>query len=319
MKTFEAITLDKLKEIQPASLKDMGNKIGLYDVDSRIPNLALMKLSAWHKEQGDIVEFYSPLFHHTYDKIYASKIFTFTTNGYLRKSMICGGSGFNLISELPYDIEHIYPDYELYDCKYAIGFITRGCIRNCPFCIVPKKEGMIKKNADLDEFCRNQEYVKLLDNNFLAYKNHIKELQILKESGKRIDFNQGLDIRLITKENAKLIREIKRWKSLEYRFSFDNLNLERIIRKKTTILRSVGINRAMFFMLIGFDSTVKEDIKRVEILKELGHIIYPMPYDKSDRYQQVFRRWTKSFSYLSYSFKDFCKKYGYVDILKKLN
>ena len=196
-------------------------KIGLYDVDSKIPNLALMKLSAWHKQQGDYVEFYSPLFQ--YDRIYASKVFTFSDNGYLKNSMIKGGSGYNLTKKLPHYIEHLYPDYELYKCEYAIGFITRGCIRNCPFCIVPKKEGKIRYNAPLEEFCKDQKEVMLLDNNILAYEHHLEELTILRDSKKKIDFNQGLDIRLITKENAKILREIKIWKQI--RFALDDPKL----------------------------------------------------------------------------------------------
>ena len=154
-------------------------KIGLYDVDSKIPNLPLMKLSAWHKQKGDQVEKYSPLFHFSYDKIYASKVFFDSNKGYLRNDMIIGGSGYNLTLKLSHEIEHIYPDYDLYNCKHAMGFITRGCIRKCGFCIVPRKEGYIRKNADLSEFCKEQEKVMLLDNNILAYENHFFNWLIL--------------------------------------------------------------------------------------------------------------------------------------------
>ena len=183
-------------------------KIGLYDVDSKIPNLALMKLSAYHKQNGDDVGWYSPLFHNAYDKIYGSKIFTFTKRKYIPSNMILGGSGINLTTQLPEKVEHIYPDYDLYDCDYAMGFMTRGCIRNCPFCVVPKKEGNIHFNAHLSEFVKDQKRVLLLDNNVLAYSKHNELLRELVQSDKKIDFNQGLDIRLITKENARMIKKI---------------------------------------------------------------------------------------------------------------
>jgi len=158
-------------------------KIGLYNVDSKIPNLALMKLSAFHKAQGNCVEWYSPLFHNEYDKIYASKVFTFSDNGYLKNDMIIGGSGWNLKCKLPEEIEHIYPDYSLYPkCDYSMGFLTRGCIRSCDYCIVPRKEGTIRKNADYFEFTKDQKRIMLLDNNILAYKGHLDEFKILIES-----------------------------------------------------------------------------------------------------------------------------------------
>ena len=286
-------------------------KIGLYDVDSVIPNLALMKLSAHHKSLGDQVEWYSPLFHSSYDKIYASKIFTFTKNGYLRKDIIIGGSGYDLTRELPYKIEHLYPDYELYNCNYAIGFITRGCIRKCEFCIVPKKEGKIRKNANLEEFCKDQENVMLLDNNILAHKNHLEELENLRDSGKKIDFNQGLDIRLITKENAKLLKEIKNETihgRKQIRFSLDNHNLIPIVRKKMQILKEAGITLSSlyFYVLIGHNTTLEEDLKRVEFLREYKCTIYPMPFVRNKQ-NMAFKRWVCGFYYAYISFEDYQK------------
>ena len=131
-------------------------KIGLYDVDSKIPNLALMKLSAWHKKQGDEVELYFPL--KKYDKIYASQIFTWSKPQYKFNEL--GGSGSEKWETvLPNGIEHIYPDYLLYHCEYAMGFTSRGCIRNCPFCIVRKKEGLIHATNDIYEFWNGQKKI----------------------------------------------------------------------------------------------------------------------------------------------------------------
>ena len=279
-------------------------KIGLYDIDSKIPNLALMKLSTFHKQRGDQVEFYSPLFHFKYDKIYASKIFINSNNGYIRKNMVIGGSGYDLKKELSYEIEHTYPDYSLYNCEYAMGFITRGCIRKCPFCIVPKKEGYIRYNTSLEEFCRDQEKVMLLDNNILAYKDHINELEKLRDSGKKIDFNQGLDIRLINKKNAQILKEIKIWKQI--RFALDDPQLIPLVEKKMEILKGVGFSLGPFFfyVLIGFNTTKEEDLERVKFLRKYKCTIYIMPY-KRNRYIIDFKRWVNGYFYKYITFKEY--------------
>lgn len=280
-------------------------KIGIYDIDSKIPNLALMKLSAFHKQKGDQVEFYSPLF--KYDKIYASKVFTNSDGGYLNsKTMEIGGSGYNLETTLPHEIEHIYPDYSLYNCNYAIGFLTRGCIRNCPFCIVPKKEGRIRFNAKLNEFCRDQEEVMLLDNNFLAYEHHDNLLLELINSGKKIDFNQGLDIRLINEINAKLLRKIRIWKQL--RFALDNPKLIPLVEKKLDLLNKIGFrNREFrFYILVGFNTTKKEDMKRIKFLQSKKCDIFIMSYYK-DNYTSKLQRWVNRFFYKYETFEDYCK------------
>lgn len=282
-------------------------KIALYDIDSKIPNLALMKLSAWHKKRGDSVKWYSPLFHNTYDKIYGSKVFTFSDAGYISKDMEMGGSGWDLKKELPYNIEHIYPDYTLYpDCNYALGFLTRGCLRNCAFCIVPKKEGKIRKHAKLEEFCKDQEKVMLLDNNILAYKDHLLELKKLRDSEKQIDFNQGLDIRLITRKNAKLLRELKRWEGLRYRFALDDPALIPIVEKKLKILNNAGISNGImiFYVLIGFNTTKEEDMKRIKFLHSKGCAIYIMPY-KSSNYVRKLKRWVNRYFYKYITFQQY--------------
>jgi len=282
-------------------------RIGLYDVDSKIPNLALMKLSAWHKQKGDHVEFYSPLFHSGYDKIYASKVFKFSDNGYIRDNMCVGGSGVDLQKELPYEIEHMYPDYELYNCDYAMGFLTRGCIRKCPFCIVPQKEGLIRFNARYWEFTEDQEKILLLDNNILALKNHASLLKDLIASEKKVDFNQGLDIRLITPKNAELLHKIKRWEGKRFRFALDDVGLIPIVKEKLTILNEVGIknSQTQFYVLIGFNSTPKEDLERIEFLHSKKCDIFVMPYDKSNTYQKRFARWVNRRLYRYQSFEEY--------------
>ena len=180
--------------------------IGLIDVDGHnFPNLALMKLSAWHKAQGDTVEWWSGF--SEYDRVYVSKVFDETyTPDILEpvntKEIVRGGTGYGLDNCLPDEVEHIYPDYSLYPKltqDTAYGFLTRGCPRNDGFCIVTKKEGCIsRKVADLSEWWSGQKNIKLLDPNLLACREHMELLGQRAESGAWVDFTQGLDCRLLT-------------------------------------------------------------------------------------------------------------------------
>ena len=280
-------------------------KIGLFDIDSKYHNLALMKLSTWHKQKGDETELYSPLFLKTYDRIYISKIFTkFNINEcYIPENFYrAGGSGFNLETKLPREIEHIMPDYSLYNLNYSLGFTTRGCIRNCKFCIVLKKEGKIKEHAEVEEFLNpKSNVVVLLDNNFLALPSHIKKLQKYIDKGWRMDFNQGLDARLINKENAKLLAKIK-YKEM-IRFAWDNIKDETEIIKGLKLIIKAGIRprNITVYILIGFDTTFEEDLYRIQRLRNIkddrGFIkTYVMNYNntlKSRKYKD-FMRWVNN-------------------------
>ncbi len=263
--------------------------IGLIDVDSKIPNLALMKISAWHKTQGDEVEFYMPLW--KYDKVYASKVFDFTNTPDLPEGCVSGGTGFDLTTILPDEIESIYPDYELYRCDYAIGFITRGCIRKCKFCVVPEKEGMIRRVSNPLSFWNGQARIMLLDNNLTAHPDCMEILKELKETKAQINFAQGLDLRLMTPEIANELRDVRIWKQIHT--AWDNIKEEKIIIKGLEIMFEAGIRprNIMSYVLIGYKTTKEEDMYRIEKLRGLGVKPFVMPYDKKDKYQRRFARW----------------------------
>ena len=244
-------------------------KIGLYDIDSKIPNLALMKISAWHKKQGDETELFFPLKANLYDKVYASQIFTWSKPIYRYDEI--GGSGTkNWGMVLSEEIEHIMPDYDLYpNMDYSLGFTTRGCIRNCEFCIVRQKEGFIKTNADIYEFWnKKHKRIVFLDNNANAQPIHLKKIlsQVRKE-GLTVEFNQGLDIRLLTLDIAK---ELKKTRLSELWFAWDNIKDEKSVLRGIDILKKAGIKNFRFYVLVGFNSTFEEDLYRFNTLKKIN-------------------------------------------------
>jgi len=270
-------------------------QIGLIDIDSKIPNIALMKLSAHHKSQGDDVEWWKGvLFHKKYDKVYASKVFDFTEMPYdIPDDIEIGGTGYDLKKELPDEIEYRCPDYSLYpECDYSIGFYTRGCIRKCKFCKVPEKEGDIQFHQRMDGFENiNGKYWVFLDNNVFAYKNVESFLQEIIYRQIKIDFNQGTDIRLVTTRIAELIAKIK-WNTF-YRFSFDWIGMSDIIKEKVQLISSFGLKpyKMFCYVLIGYNTTESEDMDRVELLRNLGVNPFVMPYNKANNYQKKFARW----------------------------
>ena len=197
--------------------------VGLIDVDSHnFPNLCLMKISAYHKAKGDNVEWWNGLKH--YDIVYKSKVFddTYSTDDdfvIMADEIIRGGTGYDLQNKLPDVIEHQYPDYDLYGVKKSFGFLTRGCPRHCPFCIVSEKEGNTHTVADLDEFWRGQNEIMLMDSNITASKDCERLFNQLIDSKALINFEGGLDIRFLTDKGAYQLNQMK---TSMIHFAWDN-------------------------------------------------------------------------------------------------
>ena len=278
-------------------------RIGLIDVDGHnFPNLPLMKLSAWHKSQGDHVEWYQPMFSGHMDKVYMSKVFSFTPDYqyYIdADEVVKGGSGYciSLIDgkeefdkskdiELPYEVEHIYPDYSLYGITdTAYGFLTRGCPRGCDFCHVKEKEGLKSyKVADLSEFWNGQKNIVLCDPNILACIDWKPLLQQLIDSNAWIDINQGMDIRLMTEEKAEMIKQLK---TKEIHFAWDRYEDKNIVIPKFKMfkeLTNIDIRKLIVFVLCGdMEKRVLDtDLERIYTLREMGYWAYVMLYDKEN-------------------------------------
>jgi len=275
-------------------------RIGLIDVDGHnYPNIPLMKISAWHKAQGHQVEWYDPMFSGHMDKVYMSKVFSFTPDyPYFvdADEVITGGSGYciSLVNgkevfdkskdiPLPDEIEHIYPDYSLYGITdTAYGFLTRGCPRGCSFCHVEAKEGRAsRKVADLSEFWNGQKNIVLCDPNILACRQWKELLQQLIDSKARVDFNQGLDIRLMTPEKAEMLKRIRRMANLH--FAWDRYQDKEAILPKFRMFKEITGIRAeklVVYVLCNFDTTLEQDLERIYTLRDHGYWAYVMLYDK---------------------------------------
>ena len=264
-------------------------RIGLIDVDGHnFPNLPLMKLSAWHKAQGDHVEWYEPLFSGHMDKVYMSKVFTFTPDYQYHidsDEVIKGGTGYFYPDggqPLPEEIEHIYPDYSLYGITdTAYGFLTRGCPRGCDFCIVGKKEGRCSvKVANLSEFWDGQKNIVLLDPNMFACKDWKDLSQQLIDSKAWIDFSQGCDIRIMTDEKAEYIKQMK---IKQIHFAWDRYEDKEIIIPKFKAFKNItgwDKRKLPVYVLVNFNTTLEQDLDRIYTLRDLGYWPYVMVYEK---------------------------------------
>lgn len=308
--------------------------IGLIDVDGHNwPNLALMKLSGYHKAIGDDVRWWNGFEY--YDVVYMSKVFDETYSADMpepvnAKRIVKGGTGYirrkngelqyfvngiwvpvfslegtpciRYDEALPEEVEHAYPDYSLYPrhtADTAYGHLTRGCPNNCPFCVVSQKEGCIaRKVADLSEFWRGQKNIKLMDANLLACKGHGELLSQLSDSGACVDFTQGLDCRRLTDTNIAVLQNIK---VKELHFAWDMQRHERAVlaglrRYLESDPHKLHGAYATVYMLTNYDTEHDYDLYRVYTLRDMGYDPYVMVYDKPNapKITRDLQRWVNN-------------------------
>lgn len=280
--------------------------VGLIDVDGHdFPNLALMKISAWHKAQGDEVEWWNGLKY--YDRVYQAKVFDDTYTKDLEfcvnaGEIIKGGTGYDISNALPDEVEHIMPDYGLYNITdTAYGFMTRGCPRHCPWCIVGDKEGLTShKVADLSEFWNGQPDIEIMDANTLACKEKREILQQLKDSGARINFNQGLDVRLLDQEDAEQLNGMKT-KIIHFAWdSYEESTAKKLEQARAWLTKRPRDIRV--YVLTNYNTTHEQDIERVARITAMGFDPYVMVYDKprADKETKRLQRWCND----KYIFRD---------------
>jgi hypothetical protein len=289
-------------------------KIAVYQVDGtdylgvRFPNIALMKISAYHKSIGDSVEWYEGiLFASKYDKIYASKIFDFSPMPEIPENMVIGGTGIDFFNNLPEEIENMPIDWELYpNTPFHYGFTMKGCRFNektCPWCCVPKKEGRPYNYNSIDELLTNpsgKNNLMLLDNDFFGGSDWEANLNRIIELNLKVCFVQGLNIRIISEKQAELLSKCRYYNSKFNKryltFAWDRTEDEKAIYRGIERLNKYGIppSHQQFFVLIGAGSSIKEDEHRVESIRRIGAKPFVMPFNKKDKYQKAYARYVNN-------------------------
>lgn len=295
-------------------------RVLLIPIDGKIPNLAIMKLSAWHKAQGDDVglRMTDP------EKIYVSVIFEKNLHlaqgihkFYPGVDIEIGGpalGSLDIIKNLPDEVEHIMPDYDLYGIDYSIGFTTRGCIRKCPFCQVWRTEGALTEHAPITEFHHpSHKKIILFDNNLLASSRWRETLEYLIKKKLKVNISQGLDIRLVDEEKAELLSKVSAYtstfKTPMYHFAWDLPEIEDDVRRGIELLKDAGIKgkKLTFYVLVGFNTSHEQDLYRVNTLLKLRVDPYVMVYNnkKDDHFIRHLARWTNRHRYKKCAFQDY--------------
>ena len=234
-----------------------------------------MQVSAYHKTKGNQVYTYYPVLHDSYDRVYAFSIFTFTSKKYIKKDMIVGGTGFDPTIKLPEEIEEAPYDWSLYpDCDYSIIWFSRGCIRNCPFCVVREKEGYIHsvKPKNLNP---NGKYIKVMDNNFFANPEWRQAINQLQEWKQKVDF-QGVDVRLLDQEQCESLNSLKIKGWIHIAWDFPNIDLRDKLDALATWIKP---SRFVCYVLVGYNSTLEDDLYRIDELWRRGIYPYVMVYN----------------------------------------
>lgn len=313
----------------------MSSTIGLIDIDGKLPNLALMKISAFYKALGAHVEFAS---RRHYDQVYISCLFPWNRHKceqYLRAypSAIIGGTGWDEQIRLPAEIEACRPDYDLYKpadvytrlgkagistkrskqlkaadiANMGIGFTTRGCPNNCGFCHVPRVEGPLHSVGEIQDIINpRSNIITLYDNNLTADPYCVDKLQEIRDRGLIVDISQGIDVRRLTDEKAKALSEVKHLRSLHYAWDLIK-DEERVLAGIKLLQQHVKSWRHMCYVLVGFNTTYAEDMYRVQLLHELHITPYVMKYNnRSDDIRlNHFARWVNAKIYKVVPFEEY--------------
>lgn len=304
------------------SIDDMN--IGLLAVDSTFPNLALMKISSWHKCNGDTVEWYNPF--ECYDIVYMSKIFSFTEDYNLwitnARDIRKGGTGYDIHSKLPLEMEFVVPDYSIYpgiDRKTAYGFLTRGCPNKCKWCVVPRKEGDIKPYMDVDEVAADgRTNLILMDNNILACDYGLEQIEKIIHKRFRVDFNQALDARLVTEDIARLLSKV-RWIDV-IRFGCDTPHQIKECERAMELINSNRKKPAQYLMYTMISNDMEEAYTRLSYFRTYKNVkVVAQPFRDIDNPRQVIPQWQKDMQrwamrreiYAICDFKDYEPRNGF--------
>ena len=299
-------------------------RVSLIAVDSKHPNLALMKISAWHKSKGDQVEWHEE--NKCYDLVYMSKIFNFSPDfdkPIHAGRIVKGGTGYDIYSKLPEEMEFVVPDYSIYpeiDNRTAYGFLTRGCPNKCRHCVVPRKEGMVHPYMDVDDVAvdgRNK--LVLMDNNILACEYGLQQIDKIIERGYRVDFNQALDARLVTEDVARRLAKV-RWLN-QIRFGCDTPKQIRECEKAMRLIDGFRGRPAYYLMYTMIDADFAESVSRISHWKDYKRVrVVAQPFRDVDNPKQQVPKWQKDLArwamrrefFMACEFKDFSPRKNFV-------
>lgn len=294
-------------------------KIGLIDVDSHnFPNFALMRISGYYKSKGYDIEWADPMFGTGYDKVYMGKIFTFSPDISIPFDcdVIRGGSGYDIKSRLPQEIESsLAMDYSLYPMyNFSVQFFSRGCIRRCPFCLVREKEGYIHPVEPV-EMNPNGEWIEVLDNNFFANPEWKSAVGYLMKQSQPVKLH-GVDIRIMNEEQAYYLNKLKMKGAIHIAWDLPEIDLTNRLREMVKYVKPYKI---MCYVLVGYNSTIEQDLYRIETLRSFGIVPFVQPYRDFEnkrvpsQYEKDLARWANNkFLYKSCKdFRDFSPRKGF--------
>lgn len=262
-------------------------RVGLINIEPKVVNTAYMQIAYYYKRRGDTVEWWSPLTHRQFHAVFCSSLFDYTDKSEIPDDVICGGTGFDVTSQLSSEIEDCDYDYSIYpNCRKSFLWFSRGCPRNCPWCVVPEKEGRIKsvKRKNLNP---KGKYIVVSDNNFFANPEWKGAVATLWRMAQPVVF-QGIDVRTLNKFKCDILLTFKHYKQIKIAWDDPRVNLEPKLKQ---VIRWIKPYKLMCYVLIGFSSTEEEDLYRVDTLRSLGIDPFVMPYNKKDLYQRAFARW----------------------------
>ena len=281
------------------------NTVGLYNLEPKIFNTAMMQVSYYHKQQGDYVELYNHI-NNGYDIAYAFSLFDFTDKSMVTDKMICGGTGFDIESRLPKEIEECDLDYSIFlNCKTSYIWFSRGCIRNCPWCVVKRKEGYIK-TVEPKNLNPKGQYITVMDNNFFGNPDWENSIKWLQDKGRKVDF-QGIDVRILDKSMADSLNSLKHYKQIKFAWDDPKDDFGPILEK---LVKWIKPYKLMCYVLIGFNSTPEEDSYRVETLRKYKIDPFVMPFVKKDYYQRHYTRYVdRKEIFKAYSWEQYQSKY----------
>lgn len=263
-------------------------EIGLWNLEPELDNTAMMQVSQYHKQQDDEVRIYDRFSYPIYDRIYLFSLFDFTPKPKIYPKMIYGGTGFDVKIKLPKEIEDSDLDYSIFPrCDASYIWFSRGCIRYCPFCVIREKEGYIHSVTPKNLNPKGK-WINVMDNNFFANSEWRNAIKWLKTQNQPVSIQQGIDVRLINEEQCMALNSLKHHKQIK--IAWDNPK-EDLVPKIKEMLRYIKPYKIMCYVLIGYNSTEKEDLYRVEELRKLKIDPFVMSYNKLDRYQKDFARW----------------------------